>query len=152
MSSYWKNTDISNTVRTPMYVRLVGDDKLLEHSSGNNLRETKVLQDYRTMSHCPKRIHCRFFKDQVHASIYHALRRYRPCDEYVRTNIVHMPLDIWNELFDRHSPFMDNRKITDSTRKGMNYFQLQHLTGCVRHRLSSQRIGMTNAQPFPRYQ
>ncbi len=33
----------------------------------------------------------------------------------IGTNVVHMPLDIWNELFDRLPPFKDNRKLTGST-------------------------------------
>ncbi len=76
-----------------MYARLIGYDNArtqfwqqLERDKGlARLPNNVTLSKENTLS---------FFKDEVYIAIYHVLRRYRPYDEYVTANDVHMPVNI----------------------------------------------------------
>ncbi len=83
---HWENHDVCNVNRRRQCSNTVLATTWERDKGFARLPNNITLSKENTLS---------FFKDQVHFAIYHALRRYRSYDEYVRTNVVQIPRNIW---------------------------------------------------------
>lgn len=107
-----QNSDISNADRTTLFTSLTQDE------SAQKLFWTQIKKDkqYIRQPSDNKFIeeYIMYSKNQVLVSIYRSLRRYIPYDGNVKTELVQMPLSIWDYLFDRITIHSDIRKLPGS--------------------------------------
>ncbi len=93
------NNDINAEERAELFKRLKDDETERQQFFGQVDEDDKLKRTPATNQEVEQ--YTSYASDQIYYTMYKTLRRYVPYDGSVRTDVIHMPLKIWNELFDR---------------------------------------------------